>query len=196
MAEQTVKAIDEFGRAARAGVAVGDELLRYNGLALINNASIEFAIKDAKEKRLEKVGLEIRRGGELLTLQIEPGPLGATLSDPPRPSLPQTLASRQAAAPAPTKYGFAKGVANFVLITGWAMALVGVLVAALALGEVSRYASIGQKILVALPGIGLLYSGCLGILWAQITSATLDNADHTREILAYLRASQEAKRET
>jgi len=40
-----------------------------------------------------------------------------------------------------------------------------------------------------MPGLGTVASGFLMIMGAQVTQATVDNADHTREILAEMRAN-------
>ena len=46
----------------------------------------------------------------------------------------------------------------------------------------SRYFSLGG----ILPGVGTLISGLFMIMGAQVTKATVDNADNTRELVALM----------
>ena len=65
------------------------------------------------------------------------------------------------------------------LVSGWLVAFAGVF---------TGYLSIVSGSLIALlPGFGICVSGLFLVTAGQITRATVDNADHTREILKLIK---------
>ena len=79
------------------------------------------------------------------------------------------------------KYSTGHGVATIVELLGWVVALGGIV-------GIVYAASQGFGVLGVLAGIGITVAGFLQIMGAQLVTATLDNTDHTREILALLQA--------
>ena len=82
-----------------------------------------------------------------------------------------------------TKYGVAHGVSNLTCYFGWGLVIIGAIVTLVSIvnGIKSQYG--GLSLFDTLSGIGITVTGFLLIMGAQITLATIDNADHTREIL-------------
>lgn len=92
-------------------------------------------------------------------------------------------------------YDIAKKVSKFMSAIGWLVFGCGILTSiiglAAGLGTQSRYGGGGSTVTVMalLPALGLSISGLFLIAIAQVTRATVDNADHTREILRLLNKS-------
>lgn len=89
-------------------------------------------------------------------------------------------ASSSNAAAYKSDYETARKVAMVISALGWIIVAVGV-VAAIALAAQSRYGD--SAFMLALPGLALSISGLFLVAGGQVTRATVDNADHTREIL-------------
>jgi hypothetical protein len=80
------------------------------------------------------------------------------------------------------KYKAAQGVSGFIELIGWLVVIGGGIVA---IGSVSGGA------LFLLPGIGITISGLFLVMGAQVTKATVDNANNTREIIKLLKRRDE-----
>jgi len=78
-----------------------------------------------------------------------------------------------------SRYKTAIFVSNLVSFFGWVLVAMGVLFAVI--GLYSSLSMIGM-----LPDLGTAVSGLFLVMGGQITKATVDNADHTREILQRL----------
>ena len=110
--------------------------------------------------------------------------------DPPRKQQlgqrnqrPSVAESHPPVAAASSPYGTARGVATFLAIWGWLMFVAGFLVAGLVYSDIGFVGVIG--------GIAISFLGILQVTGAQIIKATVDNADHTGEILALMKARGE-----
>ncbi len=87
-----------------------------------------------------------------------------------------------------SNYGVARKISKFLSFIGWLVFAIGVVfsLAGLASGAQSPYGG-SVTLLALLPGIGISISGLFLVAAAQVTRATVDNADHTREILNIIR---------
>lgn len=87
-----------------------------------------------------------------------------------------------------SEYETARKVSMFISFLGWLVFAGGVMAAfaGIASGLQSRYGG-GVSILALLPGLGIAVSGLYLVAAGQVTRAIVDNADHTREILTFLR---------
>ncbi len=85
-------------------------------------------------------------------------------------------------------YEVARKISKFLSFLGWLVFAVGVIaaIAGLVSGTQSRYGG-GVSLLALLPGLGISVSGLFLVAAGQVTRATVDNADHTREILNIIR---------
>lgn len=85
-----------------------------------------------------------------------------------------------------SEYETSRKVSMIISGFGWLVFAIGIIaaLAGLASGLQSRY---GIGLMGVLPGIALLVSGLMMVVAGQVTRATVDNADHTREILALLK---------
>lgn len=82
-------------------------------------------------------------------------------------------------------YGAARGLSGFISGVGWFVVVIGILTALAGIDEGS--------VLAILPGLGLAVSGIIVVAAGQVTRATVDNADHTREILTLLKKHAASK---
>ena len=78
-----------------------------------------------------------------------------------------------------TSYGTVRGVANFIEFIGWLIVVAGIIAGMVAV--VYKGGAIGY-----FGAFGVSLSGFLLVMGAQVVKATVDNADHTRKILAVL----------
>jgi hypothetical protein len=88
-------------------------------------------------------------------------------------------------APYTSDYGTARGIAQVISVIGWIVVAVGSLAAIAGLSGSNQFG--GVSLLAVLPGLGIAVSGLLLVVAGQVTRATVDNADHTREILKLLK---------
>ena len=81
-------------------------------------------------------------------------------------------------------YDVARKISKFISFLGWVVFAIGVIAAfaGLVSGTQSSYVG-GGSLLAILPGLGVAISGLFLVTAGQVTRATVDNADHTREIL-------------
>ena len=84
-----------------------------------------------------------------------------------------------------SEYETSRKVSRFLIGLGWFVVVMGVFAAIIGLadGFSSRR---GMGLLGAIPGLIAVISGLFMVVAAQVTRATVDNADHTREILKLL----------
>lgn len=85
-------------------------------------------------------------------------------------------------------YDVARKISEFISFLGWVVFAIGVTTAFICLisGTQSRYGE-AVSFLAILPGLGVAISGLFLVAAGQVTRATVDNADHTREILKVVR---------
>lgn len=95
-----------------------------------------------------------------------------------------------------TKYGMARTIAGGTEFVGWLVVIAGAIATMMSFGDANRYFSL----MTLQPSLTALISGLFMIMGAQVTKATVDNADQTRELLNIAREhvaqkeiSQEAK---
>lgn len=86
-----------------------------------------------------------------------------------------------------SSYKTARGISEFVSFLGWLLFIVGIVIALVGFvgGIKSRYG--GVSLIAMLPGLGTAVAGLLLVMGGQVTRATVDSADHTREIMNILR---------
>jgi len=88
-----------------------------------------------------------------------------------------------------SQYGAARTVSMFISFLGWAV-FAGGIIAAIAgfagMGSGGRYGG-GVSLLALLPGLGMAVAGLFLVAAGQVTRATVDSADHTREILNFIK---------
>jgi hypothetical protein len=80
-----------------------------------------------------------------------------------------------------TNYATARGVAAFIGFLGWVIVLGGI-------GAMLFAASQGHGVVGVLLSIGVTIAGFLQIMGSQLVTATLDNADHTREMVTLMKS--------
>ena len=83
-------------------------------------------------------------------------------------------------------YGVARSISQVISILGWVVVAVGIIAAFSGLLAGNRYGG-GVSLIGILPGLGIAISGLFLVVAGQITRATVDNADHTREILKLIK---------
>jgi len=86
-------------------------------------------------------------------------------------------------------YKTARGIASLISFLGWVSVAIGVILAlTIFIGLSSQRYGVAESIFISLlPSIGLVISGLFLVAAGQVTRATVDNADHTREILIHLK---------
>lgn len=85
-----------------------------------------------------------------------------------------------------SEYKAARAISSFLSFVGWLLFLFGIVVALKGM-SVSWQVPEFSTMTMAIPGIGLSMGGLISVAAAQVTRATVDNADHTREILILLK---------
>ncbi len=80
-----------------------------------------------------------------------------------------------------SSYETTRKVSKFISLLGWVTFALGLIGAVMALGNH------WDSLLAMLPGLGGAISGLFLVVAGQVSRATVDNADHTREILNILR---------
>ena len=176
--ELKVSTVTEGSQADQLGIQSGDILVSYNGTAVYSNLDLSNAVFNAKNKKIENLELVILRNGSEVRLRATLEPLGITCMEEGR----EPAANTKNRVNYKTDYGVARGVCSLVSFLGWLLVFGGVIVALTAIGGSSRYGSV--SLIAMLPGLGTAVSGFMMIMGSQVTRATVDNADHTREILA------------
>lgn len=87
-----------------------------------------------------------------------------------------------------SEYVTARMVSKFISFLGWVVFTIGIIVvfASMASNQQSIFGD-ASTYLVLLPGLATVVSGLFLVAAGQVTRATVDNADHTREILNEIR---------
>ena len=81
-----------------------------------------------------------------------------------------------------TKYGIARGLASLIEVLGWLIVIGGLFVA------FNLPAHQFSQVYAFLTFCGIALIGLFVIMTAQIVKATVDNADHTGEMLALMKS--------
>ena len=76
-----------------------------------------------------------------------------------------------------SNYGTARGVSGFIAFIGWLVVFAGF---------IGIFLAIDTGVSALMFGLGTVISGLFLVMGAQVTQATVDNADHSREILNLL----------
>lgn len=89
-------------------------------------------------------------------------------------------------------YGVARGVSKFIAFVGWLVFGVGLVCAGVGIGLLLQPLGTQDPLSYSAIGLGIVQAvaGLMMIVGAQLTRATIDNADHTREIMQMLRQKQ------
>lgn len=181
-----VSTVKEGTQAASLGIKVGDIVVSYDGVPLSSNLDLSNAALNAKNKNKEKVRIVVMRNDEEITMDATTDKLGVDCIED-RSSIGRQSDQAVGVENINTEYGVAKGVSSVTSFIGWGLVILGVFVGLSPLmeGSQSRYGGISW--LAVLPGVGTAVSGFLLIMGAQVTKATVDTADYTRELLKAMR---------
>lgn len=167
-----VTEVNAGSQGYNAGIRVGDIILAYNGVRILGNSDFTNAVISAKNKGLTECEITILRGDTNLKINVATDPLGINTN---------VVEEKTSSTPSKSEYGVARGMCSLFSFIGWALVVIGVVIAFVGLSGGNRYG--GVSVAAILPGIGTIVSGFLTVMGAQVTRATVDNADHTREIL-------------
>lgn len=85
-----------------------------------------------------------------------------------------------------SSYETTRKVSKFISLLGWVTFALGLIGAVMALGNY-WWGSYWGALLAMVPGLGSAITGLFLVVAGQVSRATVDNADHTREILNILR---------
>ena len=95
-------------------------------------------------------------------------------------------------------YQTARNVFSIFEVLAWGMVIIGVLIAfglATGISSFSGNSSILQKILVALPGLGISFFGLVGVVFVEVARATVDSAEYGQQSLKVARDHLEISRQ-
>ena len=177
----TVDTVKPGSPAAELGIQPGDVVRAYNNVPISSNTALSSAAFNAREKQLAEVPLVLGRGLQKLRLKVPTESLGIECTE----TVVHDRFPGQAhdTSDPDTHYDLARVVATVVSLVGVVLIAVGAFVAisAIVAAENARYG--GITLLIVLPGLGTAVTGLLLVMGAQVTRATVDTADHTREIL-------------
>jgi len=176
--------VEEDSQAKHLGILVGDIIVSYNETPVNSSLALSNAVQSAKKSGDEQVEIVIVRDGQQILLQALPAERLGFLCESKDNSKPPAKKHRPTYT---SDYGIARTVAGIISTFGWILVVVGVFVTVVPLlGGNARFS---VAWFAMMPGLGTVASGFLMIMGAQVTQATVDNADHTREILAEMRAN-------
>lgn len=179
-----VSEINVNSQAEQLGIKTGDFIVSYNDVPVYKNDDLSNAISLANNKNIAKRNIEILRGDSKLSFEASMEPLGVNCVDTHKRI--DNSALEQDTTYNSTEYGLARSMCSAVMFIGWVFIALGVVSTFVLFftGLNSEYG--GLSLLSILPGIGIIVTGLFLIVTAQVTKATVDNADHTREILKIL----------
>lgn len=166
------------------GILEDDLLVSYNNKEISTSIDLSNAMFLAKEKGANNVDIVLLRDEKELRMSAAPEPLGIVCEE-------VTIAAQSPSAilrdkgKIKTQYTVAHGISSIITWLGWALVLIGGIAAVMALFGGSRFG--GFSVVAMMPGIGMVVGGFALIMGAEVTKATVDSADHTREILRVLR---------
>lgn len=172
-------------QAAQIGMEIGDILLSYNGVPLSSNAGLSNATFAADEKNVSERAVAFERNGIRREAAVVPGTLGIQCSEEADHAVGVTLSKAQEV-PYTSQYSVGRAVASVIGVFGWALVVLGGISAVMAAANNGSTGMGAMSFVRVMPGLGALVGGFLLIMGAQVTKATIDNADHTREILKTL----------
>ncbi len=178
-----VSIVKDDSQSEQLRIKVGDLIVSYNGVLVSSNDGLSSTILSAKNAGVESVKLEILRDEEILVFNMTLAPLGLTCEEVYSSS---SLSKYDIVDEYKTQYGFSRSISKIILFLGWVLIAIGAITALIAFinGLTSSY--VGLSLIAILPGLGTIVSGLLLMLGAQITVATVDNADNTKEIVKIL----------
>lgn len=78
-------------------------------------------------------------------------------------------------------YETARSLFSFLAFVAWSAVIVGVLIALVGMGGVSRYADGGATVFASLPGLGISLIGLFQVAVIQNARATVDTAEYTQQ---------------
>lgn len=180
-----VSVINDGSQGEKVGIRVGDVITSYNGTPVYSNIELSNAIHNAKAGKKEHIDIVIIRGEQEITMNVTTDPLGVDCIEAPA----EKSRSVGHYADYKSKYGTARTVSIFISFLGWVVFVGGLIAAFTGMtgGLQGRYS--GEVSTVALlPGIGMAVAGLFLVAAGQVTRATVDNADHTREILNFIKS--------
>lgn len=166
------------------GLTKGDLIVSFNMQPI-------YSVDELKEKIAASAGNDVTykviRASEEVLINGKSAPLGLLLQ-PRADSSQQEVSSNSLKYD--SDYGAARGVAKFISFLGWLVFIGGVLMSLIGLiagmEAQSRFGGGGVSIISMLPGFGISIAGLFLVAGGQVTRATVDSADHTREILRVL----------
>jgi len=85
-----------------------------------------------------------------------------------------------------SEYRAARAISSLLSFVGWLLFVAGIIAALQGVSVAWRVPEF-SVLTMAIPGIGISLGGLVAVAAAQVTRATVDNADHTREILVLLK---------
>lgn len=98
-----------------------------------------------------------------------------------------SITSKPKFTPYKSTYGTARFISLVVSFLGWLVVIAGIVGIFVGLETGSKMLRGDASILAILPGIGVILSGLFLVIAGQITRATVDNADHTGEMLQIMK---------
>lgn len=178
-----VSSVNEGSQAERLGIKVGDYFLSYNRESVSSNSDLSRAANAAKSKKLASIPIMLLRGEQELYFEASLEPLGLNCEEPSEEFEAQLVGSTH---DYKTEYGVARFMLRITSFAGWVLVIIGAFISAIAIANGMRSGGSPLSFMAALPGVGATIVGLLVVMVAQITQATVDNADHSREIMNFL----------
>lgn len=172
--------VEEGSLAEKIGLQRDDSILTCNGMSAYSverfNTALGLAIRD----NCKMVSLEIQRGDNLYKLRMNPSEdLGCRYVE-----IEAVQRRQESAVSLPvygSGYGMARILCNIAEVLGWLLIVAGIIWGMVNLNI--KY----LNLVSLLPVIWQVAGGLSMVFGAQITRATVDNADHTGEMLAILK---------
>ncbi|MDO3380253.1 PDZ domain-containing protein [Geoalkalibacter halelectricus] len=177
-----VTQVQSGSQAENLGMQIGDVIAFYNSERISSDNELSMAVHNARNQKKEKVEITVVRNGSKVKMSATPEPLGILCAE-------EFARSQESSASQPygelyqTKYGVTLALCSLFSFVGWAIVFLGFLAAFAGFASEGRF-----SLMVVLPMLGVSVTGFFIIMGAQVTRATVDNADHTREILKALRS--------
>lgn len=186
-----IKEFKHESELQKKGLEVNDIIVELDDVKITSIEQFESTFQLAKELEKEKVKLVIlKKDKNKYSIKINPlNDLDFTVEEMSKPSsnistsLLENYPNKNSYS---SNYSTAIGVSKFIAFLGWLMFSLGIIGALTGISESSKYGG-GFMLAALLPSIGISLSGLFLVVAGQVTKATVDNADHTREILALLR---------
>lgn len=177
-----ITAVKEGSQAAELGIEAGDVLVSYNGRPISSNVEFSNAVHTADEGKMEKRTVVFERKGQFQEVSVVEGGLGIQCSE----EVDHSVGASQVQAEkvlSESPYGLTRIVAMVVSFFGWLLVLLGLIATVMGLADGANSRMGVVTFLKVLPGLGTAVGGFLLVMGAQVTKATVDNSDQTREML-------------